>query len=179
MAGIPVSGGSQSQPPLEAIQAESSLFFYVREGGRVGEDIYGGSKSFELWQQQQQNQVEEGGSGGPVSCRDCGNQAKKDCVYSRCRTCCRSRGFHCSTHVKSTWVPAAKRRQRAALKVSKRAREVRPGGTSGATSSSTSGFSPSSSSLFISSLLGFPSQSSSSFSSSSSSNFFLFSGFPS
>ena len=30
----------------------------------------------------------------------------------RCRTCCRSRGLSCPTHVKSTWVPAAKRRER-------------------------------------------------------------------
>ncbi|KAF7129036.1 hypothetical protein RHSIM_Rhsim10G0214700 [Rhododendron simsii] len=50
------------------------------------------------------------GVGGGVSCQDCGNQAKKDCQYKRCRTCCKSRGFHCQTHVKSTWVPAAKRR---------------------------------------------------------------------
>ncbi|XP_073156437.1 protein SHORT INTERNODES-like [Henckelia pumila] len=52
-----------------------------------------------------------GGSGG-ISCQDCGNQAKKDCSYMRCRTCCKSRGFSCQTHVKSTWVPAAKRRER-------------------------------------------------------------------
>ncbi|EFJ26691.1 hypothetical protein SELMODRAFT_59082, partial [Selaginella moellendorffii] len=45
-------------------------------------------------------------------CKECGNQAKKDCVYQRCRTCCKSRGFECSTHVRSTWVPAAKRRER-------------------------------------------------------------------
>lgn len=51
------------------------------------------------------------GSGG-ISCQDCGNQAKKDCVHMRCRTCCKSRGFDCQTHVKSTWVPAAKRRER-------------------------------------------------------------------
>ncbi|XP_035833764.1 protein SHI RELATED SEQUENCE 1 isoform X2 [Helianthus annuus] len=51
------------------------------------------------------------GNGG-VSCQDCGNQAKKDCQHMRCRTCCRSRGFPCETHVKSTWVPAAKRRER-------------------------------------------------------------------
>ncbi|GFP95168.1 protein short internodes [Phtheirospermum japonicum] len=38
--------------------------------------------------------------------------AKKDCSHLRCRTCCKSRGFHCQTHVKSTWVPAAKRRER-------------------------------------------------------------------
>ncbi|KAG1354778.1 putative protein SHI RELATED SEQUENCE 1 [Cocos nucifera] len=52
------------------------------------------------------------GSGGGMSCQDCGNQAKKDCVHLRCRTCCKSRGFQCPTHVKSTWVPAAKRRER-------------------------------------------------------------------
>ncbi|KAL4029870.1 hypothetical protein IC575_008098 [Cucumis melo] len=53
-----------------------------------------------------------GGSGGGMNCQDCGNQAKKDCSHLRCRTCCKSRGFHCQTHVKSTWVPAAKRRER-------------------------------------------------------------------
>ncbi|KAL6227088.1 hypothetical protein ACLB2K_001047 [Fragaria x ananassa] len=51
-------------------------------------------------------------SGSTVSCQDCGNQAKKDCVHMRCRTCCKSRGFECATHVKSTWVPASKRRER-------------------------------------------------------------------
>ncbi|KAK4481446.1 hypothetical protein RD792_012340 [Penstemon davidsonii] len=50
--------------------------------------------------------------GGGINCQDCGNQAKKDCVHMRCRTCCKSRGFQCQTHVKSTWVPAAKRRER-------------------------------------------------------------------
>ncbi|XP_017251520.1 protein SHI RELATED SEQUENCE 1 [Daucus carota subsp. sativus] len=49
---------------------------------------------------------------GTISCQDCGNQAKKDCIYMRCRTCCKSQGFQCQTHVKSTWVPAAKRRER-------------------------------------------------------------------
>lgn len=47
-----------------------------------------------------------------INCQDCGNQAKKDCPHLRCRTCCKSRGFDCHTHVKSTWVPAAKRRER-------------------------------------------------------------------
>lgn len=51
------------------------------------------------------------GSSG-MNCQDCGNQAKKDCAHLRCRTCCKSRGFQCQTHVKSTWVPAAKRRER-------------------------------------------------------------------
>ncbi|KAK4274815.1 hypothetical protein QN277_017987 [Acacia crassicarpa] len=50
--------------------------------------------------------------GGGMNCQDCGNQAKKDCAHLRCRTCCRSRGFPCQTHVKSTWVPAARRRER-------------------------------------------------------------------
>uniref|UniRef100_A0ACD5XZE8 Uncharacterized protein n=1 Tax=Avena sativa TaxID=4498 RepID=A0ACD5XZE8_AVESA len=49
---------------------------------------------------------------GGASCQDCGNQAKKDCTRQRCRTCCKSRGFNCATHVKSTWVPASKRRER-------------------------------------------------------------------
>ncbi|XP_050226491.1 protein SHI RELATED SEQUENCE 1 [Mercurialis annua] len=51
-------------------------------------------------------------SSSGMSCQDCGNQAKKDCIHMRCRTCCKSRGFDCSTHVKSTWVPASKRRER-------------------------------------------------------------------
>lgn len=45
-------------------------------------------------------------------CQDCGNQAKKDCEHSRCRTCCKTRGFQCQTHVKSTWVPVSQRRPR-------------------------------------------------------------------
>ncbi|KAF7809693.1 protein SHI RELATED SEQUENCE 1-like isoform X1 [Senna tora] len=51
-----------------------------------------------------------GGRGG-ISCQDCGNQAKKDCPHMRCRTCCKSRGFHCQTHIKSTWVPAPNKRR--------------------------------------------------------------------
>ncbi|PKI69988.1 protein SHI RELATED SEQUENCE 1-like [Punica granatum] len=53
-----------------------------------------------------------GGAGGGICCQDCGNQAKKDCAHQRCRTCCKSRGFDCPTHVRSTWVPASKRRER-------------------------------------------------------------------
>ncbi|XP_023880333.1 protein SHI RELATED SEQUENCE 1 isoform X1 [Quercus suber] len=58
-----------------------------------------------------------GGGIGGISCQDCGNQAKKDCIHMRCRTCCKSRGFDCQTHVKSTWVPASKRRERQQLAV--------------------------------------------------------------
>ncbi|KAL0874529.1 hypothetical protein Bca101_024234 [Brassica carinata] len=52
------------------------------------------------------------GSAGTATCQDCGNQAKKECKQRRCRTCCKSRGFDCSTHVKSTWVSAARRREK-------------------------------------------------------------------
>ncbi|KAG8655900.1 protein SHI RELATED SEQUENCE 1 [Manihot esculenta] len=55
--------------------------------------------------------MKQGDLGGS-RCQDCGNQAKKDCVYMRCRTCCKSKGFQCQTHVKSTWIPAYRRRQR-------------------------------------------------------------------
>lgn len=58
---------------------------------------------------------EDGGISSSSSsnrCQDCGNQAKKDCTYMRCRTCCKSRGFQCETHVKSTWVPVSIRRPR-------------------------------------------------------------------
>lgn len=68
---------------------------------------------------------------GSMNCQDCGNQAKKDCPHMRCRTCCKSRGFDCQTHVKSTWVPAAKRRERQAQLAAlpaKRFREVSSGG---------------------------------------------------
>ncbi|CAH9115504.1 unnamed protein product [Cuscuta epithymum] len=51
-------------------------------------------------------------SAAAATCQDCGNQAKKDCIHQRCRTCCKNRGLPCSTHVKSTWVPAARRRER-------------------------------------------------------------------
>ncbi|KAA8550162.1 hypothetical protein F0562_001822 [Nyssa sinensis] len=75
-----------------------------------------------------------GGVGGSASsmattCQDCGNQAKKDCSHRRCRTCCKSRGFDCSTHVKSTWVPAARRRERQLMSAATAA-----AGSSGSTS---------------------------------------------
>lgn len=57
-----------------------------------------------------------GGRGAMLRvCRDCGNRAKKECIHQRCRTCCKSRGYDCPTHEKSTWVPAAKRRERQRL----------------------------------------------------------------
>ncbi|KAK5770734.1 hypothetical protein PVK06_046887 [Gossypium arboreum] len=46
---------------------------------------------------------------GNTRCEDCGNKAKKECGFMRCRTCCRSKGYQCQTHIKSTWVPAYRR----------------------------------------------------------------------
>lgn len=45
-------------------------------------------------------------------CEECGNQAKKDCAYSRCRTCCKNKGFKCQTHIRSTWIPVDRRRHK-------------------------------------------------------------------
>ncbi|XP_039006346.1 protein SHI RELATED SEQUENCE 1-like [Hibiscus syriacus] len=51
----------------------------------------------------------QAGFGGSTRCQECGNKAKRDCGFMRCRTCCRSKGFECQTHVTSTWVPAYRR----------------------------------------------------------------------
>ncbi|CAM8912221.1 unnamed protein product [Rhodiola kirilowii] len=134
MAGL---GGRSSQNPSSQHQqnptgagAPPESWFLYRNP-----DELSSYRGFEIWQQQQQqprNQsslfgleigqdepqlttsfamMRSSGSGN-ISCQDCGNQAKKDCTYSRCRTCCRSRGFECQTHVKSTWVAAPVRRER-------------------------------------------------------------------
>lgn len=135
MAGFFLGGGGQ--PPRGdagagggGVPSSEGGFFLYTSGGRGGE--YGAARGFELWQKEQHRQqfysgaggfsgdgtaqqprVTRGGLvGGVISCHDCGNQAKKDCVHLRCRTCCKSRGFPCHTHVRSTWVPAAKRRER-------------------------------------------------------------------
>ncbi|KAG9132284.1 hypothetical protein Leryth_012960 [Lithospermum erythrorhizon] len=78
----------QQHPQLEDYSLLRPGFFMVRQGSSSNNN------------------------GGGISCQDCGNQAKKDCEHMRCRTCCKSRGFECQTHVKSTWVPAAERRKR-------------------------------------------------------------------
>ncbi|XP_024534506.1 AT-rich interactive domain-containing protein 1B-like, partial [Selaginella moellendorffii] len=87
---------------------------------------------------------------GGATCKECGNQAKKDCQFQRCRTCCKSRNYDCSTHVKSTWVPAAKRRERQALEAaaiaagqprprSKRTRSLALGGGSSSAAAQVGG----------------------------------------
>ncbi|TXG49108.1 hypothetical protein EZV62_024983 [Acer yangbiense] len=52
------------------------------------------------------------GDGSLKVCKDCGNRAKKECSFRRCRTCCKTRGFDCATHERSTWIPASKRRDK-------------------------------------------------------------------
>ncbi|KAK8551806.1 hypothetical protein V6N13_120242 [Hibiscus sabdariffa] len=137
MAGFVYLGGREGAAAANKQQGEDkeeSLYLYRNE------EIY--SKGFEIWPQyyyQQQNVNNYSFGAGPsrrasgfnlsdesssrsagftvtrpggMNCQDCGNQAKKDCPHLRCRTCCKSRGFQCQTHVKSTWVPAAKRRER-------------------------------------------------------------------
>lgn len=87
-------------------QNMNSFSFGVGPSRRSLSDDHSSRSGFSLTRQ--------GGGGlrGGMNCQDCGNQAKKDCPHLRCRTCCKSRGFPCSTHVKSTWVSAAKRRER-------------------------------------------------------------------
>ncbi|GLT57964.1 hypothetical protein SLA2020_308940 [Shorea laevis] len=126
MAGFFYLGGRE-----EKTEKEEGLYLYRNE------EIYN-KQGFEIWPQCYQQSLSSFSSSfgvgpsrrnfivsddtrssslmssrqGGMNCQDCGNQSKKDCVHSRCRTCCKSRGFQCPTHVKSTWVPAAKRRER-------------------------------------------------------------------
>jgi LRP1 type putative zinc finger protein len=132
MAGFHLGGGGPTTTRNDTSPVPTeSIFLYARTSSRTG--------GFQLWpphpSQHPQFFSPGAGTSGPAtvlsfshdpplgatssssvragtSCQDCGNNAKKDCIHLRCRTCCRSRGFHCPTHVKSTWVPAAKRRER-------------------------------------------------------------------
>lgn len=66
---------------------------------------------------EREQNAESDGDGGESgnstrACKDCGNRAKKGCGFRRCRTCCKARGYDCSTHVRSTWVSASRRRER-------------------------------------------------------------------
>ncbi|XP_042435316.1 protein SHORT INTERNODES-like [Zingiber officinale] len=155
-AGFPFgSGGEQQQPPLK-----EAFFLYGGGGPSRSDDMDGCvyTRGFELTWQQQQRRRYSGfphqlplagsaaiGGGGGQSCQDCGNQAKKECAHLRCRICCINRSFKCSTHIKSTWVPAARRRERqqhqaAGSKNSKRFREIVPSTTAAATTAVTTTF---------------------------------------
>lgn len=123
MAGFSLGSGSGSgnqQPPSSQIPTES-LYLYRNEELQLWQQQQQHLQRQYIQQQQLQQQQEQTenmmmmrSSSGErtMSCQDCGNQAKKDCEHMRCRTCCKSRGFQCQTHVKSTWVPASKRRER-------------------------------------------------------------------
>lgn len=116
----------QPQPPQPPTQAENFLQrgnplqdLYSSAGGLAVGPSRGGGGGFSITDESPRSGFlmmrsggGGGGGGGGISCQDCGNQAKKDCSHMRCRTCCKSRGFQCQTHVKSTWVPAAKRREK-------------------------------------------------------------------
>ncbi|KAJ6823204.1 protein SHI RELATED SEQUENCE 1 [Iris pallida] len=124
MAGFSLGGGGGGVGNIQ----EQELFLNSSNSASASAT----SRGFELWQQHQIHRhysmlgassdhraaaaaaggMIRGSGSGSTSCQDCGNQAKKDCSHTRCRTCCKSRGFHCPTHVKSTWVPASKRRER-------------------------------------------------------------------
>ncbi|KAL0848009.1 hypothetical protein Bca101_021256 [Brassica carinata] len=58
-------------------------------------------------------------------CRDCGNRAKKECLFERCRTCCKGRGYNCATHVKSTWVPSSAASRSSSLSSSDRNKKLK------------------------------------------------------
>ncbi|GLT58684.1 hypothetical protein SLA2020_315550 [Shorea laevis] len=105
----PVSVPDNTTPPMNLVQSVGSA-----SGGTGGIGSVGS------------------GSSSGTTCQDCGNQAKKDCSHRRCRTCCKSRGLDCATHVKSTWVPAAKRRERQLMTTA-------AGGPAAGSSVSTSG----------------------------------------
>ncbi|KAL5713382.1 hypothetical protein ACHQM5_015462 [Ranunculus cassubicifolius] len=123
MAGFSLGGGNHHQNPQ--IPQETQQYLYRNE------EISSYNKELQLWHQQQQHlqrqyqhqqhdpsnmnmnmMMRSSSSDRSISCQDCGNTAKKDCEHMRCRTCCKSRGFQCQTHVKSTWVPASRRRER-------------------------------------------------------------------
>lgn len=118
----------------------------IRRSTGTSNNVVGVSSGINLWQNQSNFMqtrslgdagigIGVGSSSGTVTCQDCGNQAKKDCSHRRCRTCCKSRGFDCLTHVKSTWVPAARRRERLIVAGS----SSTAAGATGCSSGSTSG----------------------------------------
>jgi LRP1 type putative zinc finger protein len=82
-------------------------------------------------EEEQEQENINGGSSEFRACLDCGNRAKKDCTFKRCRTCCKGRGFDCSTHVKSTWVPASLRRDRKMVVAEEGGGDSGGGGSSG------------------------------------------------
>ncbi|KAJ7536101.1 hypothetical protein O6H91_12G056400 [Diphasiastrum complanatum] len=106
-----VGVGNPMQGPTEALSHAGTIVTTLEASPGERSQM---QHSQQLYTSEVENQkvVSQEGIIGSSSCKECGNQAKKDCQYQRCRTCCKSRGFNCSTHVKSTWVPISKRRER-------------------------------------------------------------------
>ncbi|EES19454.1 hypothetical protein SORBI_3009G122600 [Sorghum bicolor] len=100
------SGNGNGKPPVSS--ASAIQFWHQEPAAADGSPGNGSKKALAMMDHGRGGSA---GSGG-ATCQDCGNQAKKGCAHIRCRTCCNSRGFECDTHVRSTWVPAARRRER-------------------------------------------------------------------
>nr|GMD51462.1 protein SHI RELATED SEQUENCE 1-like [Ipomoea batatas] len=110
---------SSSQP--NEINPES--WFLYRNDQEMAPAAY---KGFELWQDQpaaaaaahqirhhhQINPLQDLYSSAVGLGVGTSRSAAAAAIDEHSRTCCKSRGFQCQTHVKSTWVPAAKRRER-------------------------------------------------------------------
>lgn len=145
----PKENESAAGAPMRIMDMPSMDEPNLQAGARLLETHAGESSEQQLQLQNVEAMRQRSASGASTACQDCGNQAKKDCPHLRCRTCCKSRGFDCSTHVKSTWVPAAKRRERRQAELaaimagqprprSKRARTLALAGVSNAAISHTS-----------------------------------------
>ncbi|RCV17926.1 hypothetical protein SETIT_3G259600v2 [Setaria italica] len=102
------------KPPASSAAAAIQFWHPEPSQAAAGADGSHGKKSLAMLDQGRGGAGSGSGSGA-ATCHDCGNQAKKGCAHNRCRTCCNSRGFECETHVRSTWVPAARRRERLQL----------------------------------------------------------------
>ncbi|KAI4384626.1 hypothetical protein MLD38_002749 [Melastoma candidum] len=109
-------------PTTNTSAAVASLDFQVHpqfQANRLNDDnmasqlwSFSRKDAFSCGHQDDGDQSLSGRGAMPKVCRDCGNRPKKECAHQRCRTCCKSRGYDCPTHEKSTWVPAAKRREK-------------------------------------------------------------------
>ncbi|XP_030490760.1 protein SHI RELATED SEQUENCE 6 [Cannabis sativa] len=103
-------------------QQQQQQPIYYSSSNHLLEPCSSNDAVFTYWKWRDQTEAEaeaeaEEGVTPPIlncwrACSDCGNRAKKECRFKRCRTCCRARAFPCSTHVRSTWVPVACRRKR-------------------------------------------------------------------
>ncbi|KAJ7558953.1 hypothetical protein O6H91_04G062800 [Diphasiastrum complanatum] len=104
--------GNSMQGPTEAFSHAETLATTLEASREEEGEVQHPQHLYASSEVEKQKAASQEGIGGGSSCKECGNQAKKDCRYQRCRTCCKSRDFNCPTHIKSTWVPVSKRRER-------------------------------------------------------------------